>query len=52
MAGTKVKKAGGRLIASGWEPASSSLWSLNKLGGNDRMWRALEADFGSKVLAP
>jgi hypothetical protein len=52
MIGTKAKKAGGRLIASGWEPSSSSLWSENKLGGNDRMWRALEEEFGSKMLAP
>ena len=50
MAGTRVRKAGPRLIVTSWEPASSSLWSQNKLGGNDRMWRALEEEFGIECL--
>jgi hypothetical protein len=50
MAGTRIKKAGQSLVLTAWEPPSSSLWSRNKHGGNDRMMRALEEEFGMERL--
>ena len=51
MAGTPLRKVGGKLRLIGWAGSQqSSLWENNRRGGNDRMIRRLEAEFGIGVL--
>jgi hypothetical protein len=46
-AGTLYRKVGGKFRAMPWPGTQdSSLWTSNEAGGNDRMIRALEAEFG------
>lgn len=48
MAGTAVKKVGGRMRLITWrESQETALWESNQREGNDRMVRALEAEFGA-----
>jgi hypothetical protein len=47
MAGTLIRKVEGHMRIIGWAGSqTSSLWQQNKRGGNDRMIRALEEEFG------
>jgi len=47
MAGTLYRKVGGRFRIVTWPGTQdSSLWANNEAGGNDRMIRALEVEFG------
>jgi hypothetical protein len=47
MAGTLYRKVGGRFRVVTWPGTqASSLWTSNEAGGNDRMIKALEAEFG------
>jgi hypothetical protein len=51
MAGTPVRKVGGKLRLVTWPGSQEqSLWADNKEGGNDRMIRALTAEFGLESL--
>ena len=47
MAGTLYRKVGGEFRMVTWPGTQeSSLWASNEAGGNDRMIRALEEEFG------
>jgi hypothetical protein len=47
-AGSLYKKVGGKFRMVSWPGSQeSALWDSNEVGGNDRMIRALEAEFGS-----
>ena len=51
VAGTRYRKVGGAFRIISWPGTQdSSLWSSNAAGGNDRMIRALEAEFGTEIL--
>lgn len=46
MAGTPCRKVGHRMRRISWEGTQdSALWNANERGGNDRMIRALQAEF-------
>lgn len=48
MAGTPYRKVGSRMRLITWpDSQSTALWVSNECGGNDRMIRALEAEFGA-----
>lgn len=47
MAGTPYQKVGGSMRVITWRGSQeTALWDANQSGGNDRMIRALEAEFG------
>ena len=51
MAGTPVRKVGGRMKLITWAGSQDdSLWADNRLGGNDRMIRALIEEYGVEKL--